>query len=428
MMKSNALSRALLKDKNIKRNTFFWNAFSAVMNSFQTMVLLLVITRTGNDNDSGIFVMAYAVGNLMLNVGKYGVRQYQVTDVKEKHSLKDYVNARYASMMIMFIFIGAYLLMKAFANNYTMEKIAVVLIICLVKAVEAFEDVYQGRMQQKGRLDCAGRILGIRLFIFIVMFAILYITTGHLVSTSLICLIATAVISFIMNGSVMYEFKDEGRGSTKESVKEIMIKCFPLCVCMCLNMYITNSPKYIIDSVVSDEVQTKFNIVFMPVFVIALMGNFIFQPFLKRMGENWVEERIDKFERDIGILAVSIIVLDLGVTLVGSFIGGPVLGMIYGVDLKDFNFELILFMLAGGLIALQNLCIMAITTVRYQKYMIYGYIGISVIIFIFGRLILAAYDVRRLSIFFLFAMCLPVLYSLVLVWIAIKNKKEQLNK
>jgi hypothetical protein len=139
----------LLHSKNINKSAYFWNAFAAMMNSFQTMLLLLIITHFGDDKDSSIFVMAYAVGNLMLNVGKYGVRQYQVTDVTEKNSFSDYLHARFASNGIMLAGIAIYLLVHGIKGDYSGEKMAVVFMICMVKFVEAFEDVYHGRMQYK---------------------------------------------------------------------------------------------------------------------------------------------------------------------------------------------------------------------------------------------------------------------------------------
>ena len=238
------ISRFLLNDKNINRNVFFWNAFSAVMNSFQTMLLLLIITRMGNETDSSIFVMAYAVGNLVLNVGKYGVRQYQVTDINEQCRFKDYLKARYASMVFMFISIFSYLFYHWIRNDYTIEKSVVVLAICLVKAVEAFEDVYHGRMQQKGRLDVAGRILGVRLCIFIIGYGILYIVTKNLVLTSMINLLITIIIAIILNTIAFKEFRDkDSSNDVSGGAKKIIIECLPLCLCMCLNMYIANAPK-----------------------------------------------------------------------------------------------------------------------------------------------------------------------------------------
>ena len=116
----------------------------------------MIITRMGDKTDSSIFVMAYAVGNLMIHIGKYGVRQYQVTDVEEKYSFLAYLRARYVSMAFMFAGIAGYLGINAWVNDYSFDKTIVILMICVLKAIEAFEDVYHGRMQQKGRLDVAG--------------------------------------------------------------------------------------------------------------------------------------------------------------------------------------------------------------------------------------------------------------------------------
>lgn len=432
------ISRVLLNDKNITRDTFFWNAFSAVMNSFQTMLLLLIITRKNNVNDASIFVMAYAVGNLMIHIGKYGVRQYQVTDVKEKYSLRNYINARYVSMVFMMMAAAGYLGINILINDYSYKKSAVVILICLVKGIEAFEDVYHGRMQQMGRLDVAGRILGIRLFIFIAGYAILYIITENILLTTGINFIITLIIAICFNSWVMPEFMDRSisdnnvtednyimeSGNGASGTKMILWECLPLCICMCLNMYIANAPKYTIDAVVSDDVQTKFNIVFMPVFIIALLANFIFQPFLKKMGELWANNNIKKLVKDSIKFSFIIIVIDGIITLAGSLIGNPILGAIYHVDLSNYDTELIIFMIAGGIIALQNLFIMVITTVRYQKYMIYGYIVTALIMFLAGGKVLAEGNLVRLCIFFLGVLSLLTLYCVALIIVAVRKRSN----
>ncbi len=416
------LQKILLNEKNMKRNIVFWNAFSAMMNSFQTMVILMIVTRMGDKTDSSIFVMAYAVGNLMIHIGKYGVRQYQVTDVEEKYSFLAYLRARYVSMAFMFAGIAGYLGINAWVNDYSFDKTIVILMICVLKAIEAFEDVYHGRMQQKGRLDVAGRILGIRLCSFILMYVILYVATKNLVMTTFISLVFTAVMAIVLNGSVAGKFVGKQNEKQSSGVKNILLECLPLCICMCLNMYIANAPKYTIDSVVNDEVQTAFNIVFMPVFIIALLANFIFQPILKNLGELWAENKRNKLVSTTIKLTGIVIAVDMVITFVGSFIGNPVLGAIYGVDLKKYDMELIIFMLSGGIIALQNLYIMVITTVRYQKYMIYGYIFTALIMFLLGRTVLVRGGLVLLCWFFFGMICLLTLYCVGLIVIAVKKR------
>jgi O-antigen/teichoic acid export membrane protein len=210
--------------------------------------------------------------------------------------------------------------------------------------------------------------------------------------------------------------------------KKILWECLPLCACMCLNMYISNAPKYTIDSVVADDVQTKFNIVFMPVFVIALLATFIFQPFLKKMGELWANNKLDRLVKDIIKFVGLIVIIDMVITLVGSFIGNPVLGAVYGVDLSDYDTELIIFMIAGGVIALQNLFIMIITTVRYQKYMIYGYIVTAILMFAFGGKVLSEGTLVSLCLFFLGVLCLLTLYCVALITIAINKRKHDIKQ
>ena len=422
------INKFLLKDKNIGKSAVFWNAFSAMMNSFQTMVLLMIITRFGTAEDSAIFVMAYAIGNLMLNVGKFGIRQFQVTDIGEKYSFRNYLDSRKLSTLLMIVFTFLYVGYNILMQQYSLKKSIIVVLICTLKAIESYEDVYHGRMQQKGRLDVAGRILGIRLFLFIVGFALCYILSHNLIMSALINVIISLLLSIFLNYTALKELNITDKSISQKGVLSLLWECFPLCACMCMNMYIANAPKYIIDTAVSDDIQTCFNIVFMPVFIIALLANFIFQPCLKNLGELWAEKKYKKFIKNIYVLAAVVILACAVITVVGAFIGGDILGLIYKVDLSSYNNLLIIFMISGGIIALQNLYIIAITVVRYQKYMIYGYITISIIILLAGSHILSASGIVLLSLFYLMTMILLLLYCMILLAIAQKKVKQNKNR
>lgn len=421
------LKRFLISDKNKARSAVIWNAFSAIMNSFQTMVLLMVITHCGSMEDSGAFVMAYAVGNLMLNIGKYGVRQFQVTDAYEKYSFHTYLRSRQYTTLLMVIFSVLYVGYNAIFSQYSAKKILIVLLICLMKAIEAYEDVYHGRMQQMGRLDIAGKILGVRLSIFIVGYGVGYIWTRDIILTTLVNVLVTLVLALILNALVQKEFHLYEHDKQGDSVTQLLLECLPLCVCMCLNMYIANAPKYVIDTIVSDDIQTCFNIVFMPVFIIALLANFIFQPCLKHIGELWSYNEHKKFMRYIVVLAAVVIGICFAITFVGALIGVDILGFIYQVDLSSYNNLLIIFMLSGGVIALQNLFIMALTVVRYQKYMIYGYIVIALLMLVTGNHILNDYGIEWLSWGYLITMIILLIYCMALLGVAMKRQSVDIK-
>lgn len=419
------ISRFLLNSKSINRSAVLWNAIAATMNSFQTMVLLMVLTRFGTMEDSSIFVIAYAVGNLMLNVGKFGIRQFQVTDVAPKYSFKAYLNSRKIACMVMILCSVLYIGYNVAFNQYTFTKAVIIFIICIVKMIEAYEDVYGGLMQQKGRLDVAAKILGIRMCVFVFGCILTFLITKNLLITVLVNMVITLLLAVVLNCIALKGLNLVGGDETGNGVKQLMWECLPLCICMCLNMYVANAPKYAVDTAVSDEVQTCFNIVFMPVFVIALLANFIFQPCLKDLGDVWNENKIAKFIKRILVLSAAVIGVCFVVTVVGAVIGTDILGFIYKVNLEDYNNLLILFMMCGGIIALQNLLIMAITVVRYQKYMIYGYIVSAVLLLATSKAVLSSGGIFVMSLVFALVMVALLIYCVLLLAVAIiKNNKK----
>ena len=416
------IRKFLMESKNISKSAVIWNALSAMLNSFQTMVLLLVITRVGNVLDASVFVMAYAVGNLMLNIGKYGVRQFQVTDVKEKYQWKEYLSARICSVILMLVVSIGYILYNSLLEIYTIEKSIIIFLICFMKTIEAYEDVFHGRMQQKGRLDIAGKILAIRFFVFIIGFISMYILSESLVVSVIVNVIITLFLALFLNGIVFDEFNNNEKEIKNTQWKQIMIDCFPLCICMCLMMYIANAPKYIIDTIVDEQTQICFNIAFMPVFVISLLANFIFQPILKRMGELWNDNKVLDFIKKIISLVFIIIIGDFVITLIGGMIGTKILGFLYDIELTHYNNTLMLLLIAGGMIALLNLFIMLLTTVRYQKYIIGGYILTASGLFLLGKRILVNYGIDSLTKFFLLMLFGLMIYCVVLLVFGIKKQ------
>ena len=68
----------LINSKNIQKDGFIWNMVGSILNAFQSVMLLMILTRTVGLINAGIFTIAYANANLFLNIGKYGMRNFQV--------------------------------------------------------------------------------------------------------------------------------------------------------------------------------------------------------------------------------------------------------------------------------------------------------------------------------------------------------------
>ena len=387
-MSRNPSRFSLTASGNIRRSSFVWNLLSAAINSFQTMLLAVFLTRLGTDADSASFYMAFAVGNLLYNIGKYGVRQFQVTDSREQYSFRDYASARLVSMALMAAGIVLYILFGFLFRGYTVSKAAVIVLICLYKGIEAAEDVFHGRMQQLGRLDVAGRILFIRILSFILCFAALFVLTRNIILTTALATALAGILAVVLNRSVWDHFRDKTVSPSK--TKQLLKACAPLCLSMLLNMYLGNAPKYIIDGRVSEALQTQFNTIYMPVFVMVLLGMFIYQPELKSIGEARKERRFGELRRK----ALRLSALTLGATMLAMaaafLLGIPVLEFIYKIPLAGLKPQLVLFILCGGMIALTNLYGMILIAFRRQGTLTAIYALSSLILFLFGPGVLAS--------------------------------------
>ena len=423
----------LLNSKDMEKSAYFWNSASAMLNSFQTVIILMVISRIDETTDAGNFVIAYAIANLLIMIGKYGVRQYQVSDVKEQFAFRDYRNARILSTAGMMAAAAVYIAVQVCSGAYDPEKSAVVFLICGAKAVDAFEDVYHGMFQQHRRLDIAGKIWTIRLAVYIVEFMAGYYLLRNLVLTAAVCLITTVLLSLVLNGTVMRS-RAIASGSVQPSagkIKNLLADCFPVFVSTFLMAYVANAPKYAIDVVLTSREQAQFNYIFMPVFVISLLSTFIYQPMINRLAVLWHEGSLVKFWKLIFRQVFFVAGLTVLAMAGGALLGLPVLSAMYGVDLSMYRMELVILLLGGGMVALINFFTMVITVTRYQKHLMWGYLAVSLVFLVFGKQTAAQTGITGISVFYTAAVTALaitfLLYILVIEKIEKKRRAESEN-
>ena len=454
MSQNRIQSSFLTKTGNIQRSAVIWNAAAACLTSFQTMLLLMLLTHFGTAEHSGYFVMAFTVANLLMHLGKFGMRQYQVTDAGNRFSFREYVVSREISVGLMTLALLLYLLWSLLFNGYTAEKAAVVALITFYRGVEAAEDVLHGRLQQQGRLDIAAKILAIRNAAFMLGFAVLYLLTKNLVLTCAVNAAITLILCIVLNkpftngiapeaavsgdtagisppsegdpqpeGLSARDLRSSGQNDPKSGVKALLLDCLPLCLTMVTYMYLGNAPKYIVDGLVSDAVQTRFNIVIMPAFVGSLLCSFIFNPALKRMGDLWQGKDIAALRKTTRKLALVPVAVDAALLLGGWFLGIPILSAVYGVDLADYRLTLMIFLLASGAVAMLNLFVALLTAMRKQKHLLFAYAAASLLLLLAGRPLFTARGLNPLCLFYL-AVLLGVLAWCVGVYFVTVRKAE----
>lgn len=403
----NGLATFLTKEKNVERATYIWNMAGSLLNAFQSVIFLMIITRVLGIGEAGIFTIAYADANLFLNLGKYGMRYFQVSDYQNQFSFRQYVKSRYLTVLLMVSASWIYVFTAAYINSYSFHKISIILWMCVWKAADALEDVFHGDLQKCGRLDIAGKMLCTRVVSMTAVWALLLMLTKN----QMIATVIAAGFTFFITIRMIYLVRSFYSMPLKVAWNDLKVDAkmlellrivFPLFLSMFLSFYIGNAPRYAIDRQLSDELQACYGFIAMPVFVIGLLSSFIFNPIITRMSVLWNENK----NREFGLRAfrqMVIVLIITGVCMAGAYILGiPVLSWIYHTDLSDFKVQLMLMLVGGGFLGLSGLLQMLITIQRGQRQLVIIYIFVTVIAIIFSNGVVREYGMNG-------AVCLYIL-------------------
>ena len=396
------IKKFFLHTDNIDRDSFVWNMTGSMIMAFQSVIMLMILTRILGLYEAGLFTIAYANANLFLTIGKYGMRNFQVSDVTGQFSFHEYRLSRAVTTIVMLLVAVIYVIYVGDKNQYTLEKSLIIIWMCIFKAVDAFEDVYHGLYQRSGRLDVAGKLLTVRLGLTLIIFGAGLFVLKDLLLSLVISTVATAILFALFIKWSYGEFV-QVREERKPfiSVRHLLQICFPLFLGSFLAFYIGNAPKYAIDSILNDELQACYGFIAMPVFVIGLLNSFIFNPMIYKMSVMWNEGKRKQFVKKLSV-QVLIVAGITATCIVGAyFLGVPVLSFLYNTDLAQYKAELLILLLGGGFLALSGLLTTMITIIRCQKRLMAGYVIVAVLAYVLSEKAVERYSIMGAAMLYL---------------------------
>ena len=425
-----AIVRHLEKTKNIDRSTYIWNTVSATVLAMQGPVIQAVVSRTNGQEDLGIFAIAFSVATLMMYVGQYGIRRFQASDVKEQFSFEEYHGMRIITCIALVIASLAYCIFGRAFRGYSETKFAVIFMVCMLKMIMAYSDVYHGNMQQKGRFDVAAKATAIRYTAELVIFCVMLIVTHDLLLSAVVTVLGSVVMMVLlsMNAGRHYcaSLKPVFR---KPALKGLMIEGFPLFVSMFLNTYVSNAPRYAIDAYLNDDIQAVFSCIFMPVFVVQVVAQFIFNPVIASYAHMWLtktKESYNAFIKRIRKMCLAVLGLAAFGLLVAATIGIPVLSAIFGLDLSDYKKELCIIMLGGAPLAYSVYFSTVIAIIRAQKSLIFCYGGVSLMSLAVSRHFVQGGGITGASWMYVLLMSVLALSLFVAMYMRLKKERKEI--
>ena len=397
------LKKFLMTSKDIDRSGAFWNMINGLFVAFQSVIMLVVLSHVLDENMAGIYTMGSVSSNFFLYIGKYGMRQYQVSDVKYEYSFWDYHMSRVISCAVMILVSVAYTLYSAFTVGYSPFKTGVIIWMCINRVAEAYEDVFYRDYQKKGRLDIGAKCMSLRVISTLILFIVLVVATKNLLLSVAISTIYTFVVMtalILLTRETLDTEGGKGRLSASGVVK-LFIAVTPLFLATFLSSYIGVAPKNSIDRCMDDVSQAIYGYITMPVFVVTLLSGFIFNPIMVKISNMWVTKEKQLFIR-LFLKQLLYVVLITIVCLAGAYaVGVPALSFLYNTDLSPYKTDIILIVVASGFMGLSTIISNALTIMRRQGLIFVGYLLSAVVAFFCSDMVVGRFEIRGAILLYL---------------------------
>ncbi|MBF7095181.1 lipopolysaccharide biosynthesis protein [Streptococcus sp. HF-1907] len=405
---------------------FLWNILGSLASAAISTLLLLSVTRTLNNYDSDVFSIAYAVGNLLITVATFQVRDFQATDVKEKYSFNNYFSTRLLTNIVMILVAIVYI----FLHRYDFYKALSVFLICLYRVSDALSDVFQGLFQQHERLDVAGKSLFYRNILIFLVFTLALIFTKNLSVSIIVMVLSSFLFIFCFDFPLSRYFEKINLFELSfQQIKGILIESSPLFINAFLLVSIYNQPKYALDKmfeqgIVAIGVQKDFNILFMPVFAMNLTMIF-FRPMMTQMAIFLDRKEFEQFVTYRKKLLRLLVLCSVAILVSLSVIGIPILNIIYSVDLGKYCLSFIILLVGGISSTFATVCDNILTVLRKQKLLVISFASGFIMSYLTADILVRNYGILGASYSFTLSMITWLFVSLIIYNIFKDSYKEK---
>ena len=327
-------------------------------------LLTIVCTQLVGSERAGVFSLAFVMATLLMYLGNYGVRTFQVADIREVHSFADYQACRFVTCFLMLALGCGYCAVRGYSGGTLVMTVAVV----AYRACDSLGDVYEGRLQQADKMYLGGLSQALRSLCALLAFSVALLLTRSLAAAS-VCMAVAAVASLVVFTVPMaYLETPRSRRVRLGNVGELLKRCFPLFAALFLYNLCDNMPKFLMEGTLSYDNQLYFNAIYFPAHSILMMAGMVYKPLLLRMASAWKDP--DGRKRFNGIMAAvfgCIVVVVVFMMLIMNTIGLPIMSFLYGIDFERFRTPLCLMIVAGGLTACIDFMYQVLTIQRRQN-------------------------------------------------------------
>lgn len=268
-------------NSQLQRNLVFNTAGSLLFYVCQAVMNLLVTALAGVEAN-GLLATAMTIANVALSAASFGMRTFQVSDLRSQYADRTYLLSRYLTVALAWTGCMAF----AFVNTYSAQQRWVIFLYAGYRLVESWSDVWHAYLQKAERMDIVGISFGVRGLL----------TAGTVVAGLLLThdLIITLAVLLVLNAGYVLVVdiplarrRSDLKSREGGSVASLLWQCLPLAVYASINTSIGSVPRYFCERILGSVALNYFANVFLPVMLLQVAAVYLFVPFITTFARLW---------------------------------------------------------------------------------------------------------------------------------------------
>lgn len=323
------------KTLDLKYQTLISTVGITVQFLAQWLISVLLVRLDGYEV-AGIFSLAMSISNVFAYFGNYGLRNYQITDIKKKFSDWQYLLARTELLITATVICLFYLL---WAKGYSGQEKWAIILYLLYNIFNTLGDTLLGAVQVRNHLEVSGFSCAAKGTVCFVSFLAAFLVTHNIV-LALAAMAAGALgVVFFYDWPMYRRYVPLETPCTVADFQKswrLWPACFTLMLSQVVPIITTAIPRRTIQSILGVEQLGVFSSVFTPTVIITTLAPAIITAFLPKASEHWEAGRTIQLRRmvlwGIGLFAICLLLANAGVFLLGK----PVMQVLFGHSILEY--------------------------------------------------------------------------------------------
>ena len=278
-----------MKQENMKKNVL-WNTVGSIFYCMCQWLITVLVVRIDSFEASGLLSLAMTTSSSFSAISLFNMRQFQVSDVNEEYSSKEYFGSR----ILTCITAQAACMLYAAVTSNSMSGYWCIVLFMLVRLAEAFVDVFHGINQKFNRYDLIGKSFILRGVLTIASFTVGLVFTHDMIITLSVMAILNLLVAFLFDGVQTGKLENILPVISKR-VLQLIFTCVPLVIFSFLLSLENLIPKNLLESVHGVEELGIYASIASPTLVVQVMASVAFAPFLPQFIKLYVDGEIKTF-------------------------------------------------------------------------------------------------------------------------------------